>query len=242
VLPHVLSRNIAARKVDARYPGVYKSGAGFNPDSVTGLKLWFKADSIVAADDDPVGTWTDSSTSAKNLTQATGSKQPLYKTAVLNGKPVVRFDGTDDTMATAALTLDQPLTYLMVVKMNSSTGTRYLCDGASNDSLLIYNGGGGAIWVMYAGGAAPSKATDTTAFHVFACKFDGASSEFYVDSGTAATGNCGANNAGGLTIGSSQNGSNPSSIDVAEWLAYDSALGNTDRVAVRDYLLTKYGL
>jgi hypothetical protein len=72
-------------------------GGGFTPASISGLVAWFKADAISGKNDgDAISSWTDSSGNTNHAVQATGSLQPLYKTAIQNGKPVVRFDGTDD--------------------------------------------------------------------------------------------------------------------------------------------------
>jgi hypothetical protein len=51
-----------------------------------------------------VATWVNLGSSALNVTQATGSAQPTYRTGIVNGQPMVRFDGTD--RLTAALPAD----------------------------------------------------------------------------------------------------------------------------------------
>lgn len=69
------------------------------PLSIPNLKLWLKADALALSDGDPVSSWTDSSGLANHATQASGTLQPLFKTAIVNGKPVIRFDGSNDGMA-----------------------------------------------------------------------------------------------------------------------------------------------
>jgi len=59
--------------------------------------VWLKADSLALADLAPVATWTDSSGAGNNAT-ATGTAQPTYRTNILNGKPVLRFNGTANVM------------------------------------------------------------------------------------------------------------------------------------------------
>jgi hypothetical protein len=51
---------------------------------------------------DAVATWTNLGSSAKNVTQGTGSAQPSYRTAVVGGQPVVRCDGGDNVTASTA--------------------------------------------------------------------------------------------------------------------------------------------
>jgi len=53
-------------------------------------------------DADAVATWVNLGSSALNVTQATGSAQPSYRTAVVGGQPVVRCDGGDRLAATTA--------------------------------------------------------------------------------------------------------------------------------------------
>lgn len=50
----------------------------------------------------PVGTWVNLGTSALNMTQATGSAQPTYRTSIVAGQPVVRCDGGDRVVAATA--------------------------------------------------------------------------------------------------------------------------------------------
>jgi hypothetical protein len=53
-------------------------------------------------DADAVGTWVNLGSSAKNVTQATGSARPTYRTSVVGGQPVVRCDGGDRLVAATA--------------------------------------------------------------------------------------------------------------------------------------------
>jgi hypothetical protein len=75
------------------------------PTDIAGLETWLRADAITGkVDGDPLSQWDDSSGNANHAAQVTGANQPLYKTGILNGLPVVRFDGTDDFMTVAGIT------------------------------------------------------------------------------------------------------------------------------------------
>jgi hypothetical protein len=86
-------------------PGIMKTGmvrrfgsggeVSFSPDDIAGLEGWWKADSLVLSDNDPVTTWADESGNGRDLTSATGQ---VYKANILNSLPVVRFDGIDDKL------------------------------------------------------------------------------------------------------------------------------------------------
>jgi hypothetical protein len=87
-------------------PVVVISGSfnSFTPSDIPGLQLWLEASAITGlADNAPLTTWPDSSGNGRDATQSTAGNKPLYKTAILSGQPVVRFDATDDRMATASI-------------------------------------------------------------------------------------------------------------------------------------------
>lgn len=74
------------------------------PDQVSGLQLWLKADAITGLSDTSlVSQWDDSSGLANHATQPSSLVQPLYRTGIVNGLPVVRFDGVGSrlTLGTA---------------------------------------------------------------------------------------------------------------------------------------------
>jgi hypothetical protein len=74
-----------------------------SPDKMPGLVAWYKADAITpVADVTAIASWLDSSPSAIALVQATGGDQPVYKVAIQNGLPVVRFNGSTDVLAAAS--------------------------------------------------------------------------------------------------------------------------------------------
>lgn len=76
------------------------------PTDISNLKVWFKADGTLwqdaarttpaVTDGDPIGSWDDASGNANHAQQSTSGFRPQLKTSILNGLPVIRFDGTDD--------------------------------------------------------------------------------------------------------------------------------------------------
>ena len=85
---------------------------------------------------DAVGTWVNLGSSSLNVTQATGSAQPTYRTAIVGGQPVVRCDGGDRVAGAAAvdwtfLYQGAAFTAETVGKTVSGNGT-YAATGASN--------------------------------------------------------------------------------------------------------------
>lgn len=81
-------------------PVLWPSKDKFSPAHIPGLQIWLDADAITGlSDGDPIATWLDQSGLGRDASQSTGAKKPTYKTGIINGKPVIRFDGTDDCMS-----------------------------------------------------------------------------------------------------------------------------------------------
>lgn len=142
----------------------------FTPTSVSGLKLWLEADRIVGlANADPVVTWADASGLGNDVTQATGSKQPTYRTNVLNGKPVVRFGGTDDLLVRAGAPpfSGQCGAVFLVVNLSSVAASTLFSSGdeaADVDRLQVRTTAGGILRIVTvtAAGAAFNGTSATT--------------------------------------------------------------------------------
>lgn len=64
---------------------------------VSGCQLILEASRITGlSDGDPVATWADASGNSRDFSQGTGVNRPTYKTNIINGRAIVRFDGTTD--------------------------------------------------------------------------------------------------------------------------------------------------
>lgn len=92
----------------ARRP-LYPAASSFAPSDISGLKVWYKSDSMVADGDatsngDAVAKWTDKSGNSNPLyDQNTSTKRPTYQTNQINSLPAVSFDGTSDELRTGTL-------------------------------------------------------------------------------------------------------------------------------------------
>jgi hypothetical protein len=98
---------------------VSRGGASFSPLDLPGLVLWLDASRITGlSDSDPVAQWDDLSGLSNHAAQATGSKRPTYKVNIVNGRPVVRFDGVDDWLPCGTQISDTSNTYIAAVLVN----------------------------------------------------------------------------------------------------------------------------
>lgn len=234
--------------------------AGVQPDSVAGLTLWFKADAITGLSDGAaVSTWTDSSANVNSATQASGSLQPLYKTNILNGNPVVRFDGSNDTLATGSntgLTGNQAMTAFAVFKSTATSGD-YPAIFSQNPGTtdlgvsLTLNGNrpGLDFWVDR---WRVTTALNNTSFYIIsAVKVAGVISpntSIYNNETLAAGAVEGSNNTPNITnnvmkLGTLDGtGGRFFAGDVAEIIIYNVALSATDQQNIENYLSIKYAI
>lgn len=192
------------------------------------------ADALVLNDADPVGTWTDSSGLGNNATQGTAGFKPLYKVGILNGKPVVRFDGTDDKIG-PTLTVAQPDTIFIVLSNNGVNDKHFVDTSGANRQLIGVSGG---VQTMYAGGALVSGPDSVTAFQILTGVFNGTSSKLYRNGQQIGAGNAGTNSSTDILIG----GIGGAFMDCAEVLICEALLSDSQLRGVHKYLGQKYAL
>lgn len=203
------------------------------PDSVV---TRYNPDSLNLSDGDSVSTLTDS-VSNNDLT-GTG---PIYRESVVNGRPVVRFDGTDDSLSGSfSTTIPQPYTVMLVQQcppnsydwtweskdgsngLQVRTDGSYRLDGSNNLDTASYNNGNFAvITVVYDGG-------DTQIRH----------------NGSAGTsGTAKSQTLSSMVMGNSDYGSAYADVDYGEFVIYDQDLRGTQTLTDEEQRLAdKYGV
>lgn len=219
------------------------------PSEISGLKLWLDASdsstlyqssggSLASADGDPVGQWRDKSGNSNHLSQTDGTKKPVVKLAVKNNLPCVRFDGSNDKMA-LSFTLNQPEFVFAVFSCKTNGAQAW--DGATQD--YMWGWVSTTTFETYAGAYGP-KITNFSLnnFCLIEALYNGASSEIFMNGVSGGTGNVGAFNAGGFTIGGSAGNFSNQNMDVCEILIYQAALGSVDRKKVEAYLSAKWSV
>lgn len=218
----------------------------FSPLSVANLVLWLAADRIAgAADGDAVGTWSDLSGQANHATQATGSKQPLYRVGAINGKPSLRFDATDDFLQTAAFTggtIAQPVTMLVVGKMPRTSNAQFF-DGRDGTNRMFMSDSGSHAFQLFAGAFVTTGALGNDAgYHVHTIVWD-ATDVHSLDGVTGASGSAGTNSLAGMTIGARFDGTSGFlGGDIPELLVYSGAVAYADVQRLQRSLSAKYHL
>ena len=224
-----------------------------NPDMVTGgMLLWLKADAGITADGSGnVSSWADQSGNY-NLTQGTTGNDPTLITSDLNGKPALRFNGSqwlhDPNSIGAGANGD--ITMIMVASTSSQGSQQYgLWLGATGTG---YNRGLGYynwsqifdtynIWI---GGSGVPAAND---FVVEASTLSADRSTMTLYQNGTQTGSNGSvsgiqNIQAGVSVGTLYGAGYNWQGDIAEVLVYDHQLSSDDLQTVGIYLADKYGL
>jgi hypothetical protein len=229
--------------IGRRRRGGLNPGGGFSPRAIPGLVFWVDASYITGLNDgDSVTTWSDLSGNGNDATQATAAAKPILKLNIINGRPVVRFDGTDDFLR-ATFTLNQPFTRISVFSKLLWVLTDSIFNAVTTSAGALYMQTATPRITMYSGGNGPSTTTFAdNSFGIISEIFNDASSELHINGGSAFTGNPSTNNPTALTIGGNQIGAANSQIDVAMVVEYNSALSTANRQRLERYLSSRYGI
>lgn len=211
--------------------------SAFSPSDIAGLQLWLKADAITGlVNGDPVGQWNDESGAARHLTQATAAQRPTYQTNVVSGKPVVSFDGVDDSLRGSAAVIFKHA--FAVVNVGEATFGDYdgVLTGINNtdDNIVLV---GEAITARF------HNASITTVYHR-----DGtAEAETAMSAPMQAWGICSISFATGWDVTPQLGTDRINSArfllgKIAEVICYNNVLSDADRRRVESHLGTKYGI
>lgn len=232
-------------------PYAFGGGGGADPDEIANLYTWLKSDagaykdagSTLAVNNDTVQEWHDQSPSGFIFSQSNSGRRPDYKTGIVNGLPVLRFDaGFDGLLGNGTLT--KPYTVFLV----------YAWKGASNANRRVFCGGAGTNWLLgpYQGqhsfyntsGFVTNSGAPATqnVFVGVMCWDDNTDSKFFVNTvdKTVTTGRTGS--PGTMCFAFEGNFGEFADSDVAELIVYNRKLTSDEIDDVHAYLQARYGL
>ena len=149
------------------------------------------------------------------------------------------FDGSNDTV-TAAFTLVQPFTVYMLFRQITWTSGRIIVDGSTGTTKITQSSGTQGLVANAGSSLAAGTAIGLgLSYGVLAAVFNGTSSVYQSAGGgpsVTITGDAGAGNPGGITLGSDRSGANNANIGVRELVVYSSAHDAQTRLGVLRYL------
>jgi hypothetical protein len=131
-----------------------------------------------------------------DLYQATGNKQPIYKSAVaaLNDRPAWLGDGSNDYIGTSTLSSSVAQAYSMVIVLTGmASGKAPFHARSANTGWSFYWNGADGRWWSFAGSVLATTATNTadSGSHLLTFVANGASSKMYEDGSLLVTGAAG---------------------------------------------------
>ena len=219
-----------------RYPVLSQR---WSPKRISGLQLWLKADTGLwqdatmttpaVADGDVVGAWQDFSGQNNHATQGTTASKPLLKLNIVNGKPVVRFDGTDDSLATPSLTTGTVFAVFMHLAIAPFGYDNLISRPVDDNFILVQNADLAAFMTSFQVGSNIWINSVLTPSYT--------SGAYYIVCGKDTTPGTGVN----VICGQASTAA-PLDGDVAEILIYDSVLSSDAQKQVEAYLNSRYAI
>jgi hypothetical protein len=223
------------------------------------VQLWLRADVGVTTNAaGGVIQWSDSGTFANNAAQPLDSQAPALILNTLNGRPVLRFDGTDDFLDVAdseSLSGTTDMSSFFVVKFDDFSNYRTVwAKTAANlpaptDIYAVLNSG---VLRVFRGDGGPNNSFVDTAqplrgntYLVLGFAVEGATLTHYLNNQENGSAPVTLNTADAdtpLKIGRRADGGTQLKGDLAEILIFNRALSSQDRSNVFQYLQTKYNL
>lgn len=237
------SRGMNLQKVSS------SSVSSFSPSDISGLRIWYKSDSLSLNDNDSVTTWTDSSGNANNATEATNP--PIYKTNIINSKPVVRFDGTNDVLNFSNMTVTAfTLSAVVISRATHSYEGIFQCLSDSLGFVVLINGTGqywghrsGSGWIDD-GTTIFTTGTPVIVTYSFAGGSKTTAANYRMHKNSTEVSTTLLNTIGGSDSANAigRESTTFAQVDIPEILVYNSALSDSDRSNVVSYLNTKYAV
>ena len=217
----------------------------FSPRQLGVMQAWYRADAVTGlADGAAVASWVDSTANARTLAQSTAAYRPAYKAGIQNGRPAIRFDGTNDVL-TGAFAGSPQFTIFSVQRPNLFTAEEpvyfaesYNIEAAYSDSSHV------EFWFNSLAGWSYYQVLHSSSIAIpelWSLRYDQAWLRFWCD-GVALTPQAEtrtpylASTLQLSAVGRTFNG------DMFELAFFNVALSDRDRQRVERYLARKWGL
>lgn len=234
---------------------------GFTPDKVSGLNLWLDASdaatllqssggSAATLDGDPVGQWRDKSLNANHASQSDGTKKPSLKTAIQNGKSIVRFDGVNDFLNGNLASISTNSFSCFIVYRKSSTASLQVSLSSGNGLLqyLTINGGAsdgyssGDDYIYPNAHRGLKISNNQTSNFVLMEQIGGSTVSVFKNSSASSSNTVTSYSASNFYISSYIGSSYFFGGDFAEILIYNQNLSASDRQLIESYLNSKWSI
>ena len=254
---------LPSRRPHLDFPGGFFVETPVPNAPAAGMAVHYKSDTETFTDSDlltpattdgsRVGGWKDQSGNARNLLKNTDARRAELKTNRVNGYPSVRFNGalgTFPNLRSAAFTFNQPLTFFIVININTGgwvSGMDIFQGLGASDSIVL--GGGASTPQVYCGRVNQTthagEALNTWAIYQIDMEgtADADSGQIKLNAGSFTVDNVDTDGiSGGLVAGDLSSGSSSVLFEFAEIIGYASVLSSGDATQTRNYLNAKYAI
>jgi hypothetical protein len=228
----------------------------YTPTTVlpTGLSAWYRADTLVSVSAGAVTQWGDASGQGRNAVQATGVRQPVAIGSAVNGRPAIRFDGTNDRLVIASGVLplgNNPYTFFAIARTTNANTNGGIMGGGSTSPSLSYNSfrlnqGGSFIndWGQNAA-VTPANTIQNNRVYLYQVDYNTTTGRTIRINNVVSGSNAGITRtgaAGDVALGSSTLATDNESWagDIAEVIVFNRALSSAEITQVQNVLSQKY--
>ena len=249
------------RPINRKAAAIY---GGFSPLDLPNLKGWWDFSDIstlfqdsskttpVASDGDVIGAVEDKSGNGNDFLQPTTADKPLYKTSIVNGKSIARFDGVDDHLEQTGFSLATNATLFYVYRTsNWEPNTKIFAGRNTNGSTIFYfyesvANGVGKLGIY--DGTTISKFgnhDDDALAHIYTHLLNNTAANAYIDgaqSGAQATIVAISWTNNNIALGFNALNQDFVEGDTAELILCSSSLPDAHRSKTRRYLASKWGI
>jgi hypothetical protein len=236
----------------------------FSPLQLSGLSAWYRADKGVTLNGATVSAWGDQSGNGRHFSQGTAASQPTFAATGLGGQPALTFDGTSDSLATAATVFSTPssgmkVTLFVVASIVSLATGAVILELSTNTNAVNYG------WLLsYGSGKVAFARLDTLGWsneevattagtpHVLMATLDKTLSaleaRIWVDNSNAGTQTLDTDGATPMTtaqplfLGARGGTASFGALTVAEVIMVGDVLSTKDQNSVARYLGARYGI
>lgn len=205
------------------------------PSAFADLAAWYRFGMGITVTGAGVSQWNDASGNGRHLLQGTDAARPP-----LQADGTVLFDGVAQFLQTSGFTLNQPETVYILCNQVSYAVNRVLLDGSLAATMRLLQGGSvaGQLYIRLTStvGDNTDAALPIGTYGVIACVFNGVASAIQVDNRATTTGDVGATNASGFTVGANGSGAAFANIRVKEVIVCNTAHDGTRRAQMLAWL------
>lgn len=243
-----------------------QTGPGGVGSSATNV-FWLKADAgayndagvTLATNTQSVRQWNDYSGNAKNFSENAVGQQPVFQTNIMNGQPVLRFDGNNDRLSNLTISTANTACFYAVVNYSSLPNPNPgIMQGSPSGLLLSTTGSDKAIGMWISNANRPwgrGVQSNSTICNISLSATTVASTNYIIESnytGTAINQSVNGTASGTVAYNGTlkswtefaigRQGGETWAGDIAEVIGFNTTLNGAQRIIIQNYLSAKYGI